>query len=430
MLPFTFLASAGDNSGKDAASQNPQSTRLLIRPLLTKPARRHCLLKSFITTLGLLLSAAFSARSEPIIIPASISFPRDTAVRSALLAAVKDFMAQVATPAASNTRLLKRDRLAASLLLDEMQDLRSNEMYRDTAFYKAYLTGLSPVSDSDYLVQIAYMGIHDDTPLLRASFTWIARRQGGLYYFCSPLARNAAAWKMTTLGKTVYYYKTGFNAANAKAYTARVAAYDKLLGAAPRPMTVYCCDDFHEALRLSGVDYKRDYNGYRRNTLSATEGDSALSVDGVLTPAFNSYDPHDLWHSRLRRVMPYAETNRPVDEGCAYLYGGSWGLSWADIVKRFKAFTAAHPDADWLALYNESRDFGTNPAAPLNVDFMLNALIVQQVAQQRGFAAVMPLLRCGKKQPDNANYFKALEAVAGISKSGFNAAAAKLVAQM
>ena len=46
--------------------------------------------------------------------------------------------------------------------------------------------------------------------------------------------------------------------------------------------------------------------------------------------------------------------NRPVDEGCAYLYGGSWGYTWEEVLTRFKNYLAANPNADWLTLYTES----------------------------------------------------------------------------
>jgi hypothetical protein len=96
------------------------------------------------------------------------------------------------------------------------------------------------------------------------------------------------------------------------------------------------------------------------------------------------------------------------------------GLSWREILQKFLAFANAHPDADWLALYNESKNFESAPASPLNVDFAINALIIQRLEQKKGFAAVMELLRCGKKEAGNENYFAALERVAGISKAGFN----------
>ena len=119
--------------------------------------------------------------------------------------------------------------------------------------------------------------------------------------------------------------------------------------------------------------------------------------------------------------------NRPVDEGCAYLYGGSWGLSWKEILEKFKAYAAARENADWLALYNESANFDEKAAHPLRADFAINALLVQKIEKEKGFAAIMELLSCGKKEADNANYFKALEKITGISKSDFSSTVVKLI---
>src|SRR6185369_9577216 len=113
--------------------------------------------------------------------------------------------------------------------------------------------------------------------------------------------------------------------------------------------------------------------------------------------------------------------NRPVDEGTAYLYGGSWGMSWKDILEKFKAYANVNPNADWLLLYNESKNFDEKGKFPLNVDFVINALIVQKIEKEKGFSSVMGLLSCGKKEKANDNYFKALEKITAISKTNFNA---------
>jgi hypothetical protein len=185
-------------------------------------------------------------------------------------------------------------------------------------------------------------------------------------------------------------------------------------------LDLYCADNFPEALQLTGVDYKAEYNGYARNTLSTITGNRKVSVNGVLTSGFNSFDPHDLWHERLHNVLSTSIINRPVDEGTAYLYGGSWGLSWKQILDKFKAYAKANPTADWLLLYNQSKNYDEGAKYPLNVDFVINALIVQKLEREKGMPAVMKLLSCGKKEQENANYFKTLGELTGVTKETFN----------
>jgi hypothetical protein len=121
-----------------------------------------------------------------------------------------------------------------------------------------------------------------------------------------------------------------------------------------------------------GVDYKAYYNGRSYSSTSATYHDSLLILNGTVSSEFNDIDPHDVWHSRLHKVVSSEVLNKPVDEGTAYLYGGSWGLTWEDILRKFKAFAAADPNADWLTLYNESTNFDEKAKYPLNVDFAKN----------------------------------------------------------
>jgi len=119
-------------------------------------------------------------------------------------------------------------------------------------------------------------------------------------------------------------------------------------------------------------------------------------------------------------VLSVSIINRPVDEGSAYLYGGSWGMTWKEILTKFKPFVATNPSADWLSLYNESKNFSDNPKYPLNVDFIINALLIEKIENEKGFSAVIELLSCGKKEKGNENYFKALERITGITKDTFN----------
>ena len=216
---------------------------------------------------------------------------------------------------------------------------------------------------------------------------------------------------------------------NAMGYFKMVAAYDEKLKAPGNPTEFYCCDDLHEVLQLLGVDYKSDYNGILHNTMSGKENDVSLVVNGTFTPEFSDIDPHDTWHARLHNVLSTSVINRPVDEGTAYLYGGSWGLTWQQILDKFKAYAANHPSADWLALYNESKNFDEKAQYPLNVDFAINALIAQKLEKEKGFPAVLRLLACGKKQKDNDNYFTALQQIAGISKADFNKTVWSLINQ-
>jgi hypothetical protein len=119
--------------------------------------------------------------------------------------------------------------------------------------------------------------------------------------------------------------------------------------------------------------------------------------------------------------------NRPVDEACAYLYGGSWRIyGWEDVLRLFREYARAHPDADWLALYKEGTNF-IPPPKILKISYAINALIVQRLEKEKGFPAVMELLTCGKKEPGDANYFAAVRKLTGVDTAGFNAYVGQLI---
>lgn len=377
-------------------------------------------LKSLLLVLPALLLMADMYGQNLLIVPENIIYPRDTTVRRQLITSLNSFLAETAKPAAGNTFVQQTDLLETSVLLDEMKDLNIDVHSKDSNFYKPYLTNVIRFNDSFFLIQLSYIGVKNNTPSLRASFTLLADKHGPQFYFKSPLKQNTANWKVQKIGFLNIYYKNTLNQLNAGTYFKVIADYDKKLNAAPLPTEFYCADDFYEVMRLIGMDYKSDYIGYAHVSESSKEDNRYLTVNGVLTSDFTKFDPHDLWHDRLHKVLLPELINKPVDEGTAYLYGGSWGLSWNEILNKFKTYASANPNADWLALYNASENFDAAAKFPLNVDFAINALIVQKIEKEKGFSFVMELLRCGKKEKGNDNYFQTLERITGITRATFN----------
>lgn len=377
---------------------------------------------------ALILSYTSFGESNELIIPKNVRLPKDTTVREELLTSLRSFLLETPKANKENSFVLNSDLLETSAMLDEMKDIEKNEMLKDDHFYKAYLTNATALSDTDFVIQLSYIGMKDSVADLRASFTISAKKRSGKFYFNSPLKQNTISWKYKRINNTTVFYKDSLNLPNATAYFKMISDYDKKLNAPVQLTEFYCAENFHEVLQLLGIDYKADYNGYRYNVLSAMENDRSLNVNGHLTSGFKQFDPHDLWHERLHKVISTSIINRPVDEGTAYLYGGgSWGFTWADLIKKFKTYIAANPDADWLQLYNESVVFNEEKNAPLNVDFMINALMVQKIEKEKGFPAVISLLTCGKKEKGNENYFAALQKITGIDKEHFNEHVWKLI---
>lgn len=148
-------------------------------------------------------------------------------------------------------------------------------------------------------------------------------------------------------------------------------------------------------------------------------GDKKLLVLGSNSANFNEFDPHDLWHDRLSLVISRRKVNRPIDEGCAYLYGGSWGISWQDIFKQFKEEIGSNKNTNWAEIKEKPVNFKTK-GFDNSADYIVNALIVQKIEKEKGFDGVWEFLNCGPYEKGNENYYKSLEKLTGFTKANYN----------
>jgi hypothetical protein len=375
--------------------------------------------------LSLLTGLAVSSYGQSLVVPRDIRLTTDSITKVQLINSLNGFLDQKEKPNRENTFVLKEDLLAMSALLDEFKGMDKNAKLKDDHFYKPYLTSAVDVGNNNFLIQLSYLGVDDSTPVLHASFRLFAKKQGDQFYFYSPLKQNTLTWKVKKMGNINFHFKDTLNIAEARAYLKTVNSYDKRLKVPITPEEFYFCDNFPEVLQISGVDYESNYQGIRFDDLTSHENNNTLEINGGYYGS-QRFDRHDLWHDRLHIVMDRKTINRPVDEGCAYLYGGSWGTSWEEIVTMFKKYAADHPDADWLKLYvndNKLRD----DSKPILIPYAINALIVQKIEKEKGFTPVMELLSCGPRVTGDDNYFIALEKVGGISKADFNKVVGELV---
>ena len=307
--------------------------------------------------------------------------------------------------------------LETAALLDELAGLEQ-AAGQPASGYRLYLTNLVRLDSANYLLQLAALGVQDQTPRLRASFELRAKRVGGRLLFYSPLQLNAASWHQRQIGAIRFHYPGALDRKAAAAYAEQAAFFDQKLSSVDVQTDYYVCGNLPGALRLVGIDSKADYQGDAHNSLSARRPGRLLVLSG--DAAADRFDPHDLWHTRLRNVLAADSINKAVDEGCAFTYAGSWGIGWPQILSQFRAYARARPGADWFALYPTSASVSTGTQRPLRVSYAINALIVQELERTQGFGAVKELLSCGKYEPTNARYFTTLERVAGISRASFN----------
>jgi hypothetical protein len=368
----------------------------------------------------LLLVLVTFGQTNPLIVSPNVNMPKDTLVANHLIKSLNDFLGMKEKPNKENVFVLKDDLLETSLLLDEMKGIEKNGKYKDDNFYKGYLTNVVQLDNTNFLIQFSYIGSNENAPILVASFEVLGKQKNNQFYFSSPLKRNTISWQSKKIGNCTFHFKNKLNTKKASEYVKAVASFDNKLKATNGQIEWYGCEDLPEILQTIGVKYKLDYNGRVSSTFNANENNTILLVSGASNTNFNTFDPHDLWHDRLRNVLSSNITNKPVDEGCAYLYGGSWGISWGQILRTFKEKVSSNPNSDWLVLYEQFYNFGESKQNHLLVGYVINALIVEKIEREKGFPAVIELLSCGKYEKGNENYFKTLEKLTGINKSNFN----------
>ena len=381
---------------------------------------------------GVLFFSCFYSycQTDVLFVPAGINLPSDSITRTELLGSLRGWLGQKKGPDGENAFMAPDNLSATSVFMDEIRGMDRRVRPNDTSFYKCYLTNVAPIDSSSFQVQFAYMGQHKETPELRACCTVLARKKGDKFYFSSSLLRNTAGWKTRQIGNCLFHYRSELDLNKASEYQKKVAFYDKKLTTAPQTIDYYCCDNVVEALDVMGVGYKSDYNGVAHSEFSGFAENHTVVVSGdQWSNGFNKWDPHDTWHARLYYIVHSTTINRPVDEACAYLYGGSWRVyTPSDVLRLFREYAKAHPDADWAALYKEGTDFIPRPTN-LKISYAINALIVQQLEKEKGFPAVLELLNCGKKEQGDANYFAAVRRLTGVDEAGYNAYVWKLVGE-
>lgn len=377
-------------------------------------------MKNLLSVTLLLLSFFAYSQSNSLIINDNIRLPKDSIESSVLIKSLNGFLEDSQKPNEENKFVLLTEKIETDILLDEFKGIQKSGRFKDDYFYKPYLKNLVALPQNQYLIQLAYIGVNEKTPILVANFEIIAHKTENGFLFSSPLIRNTLNWKIAKVGNCIFHYKTSINKSKITEFEKMVAILDKKLKSVNKITEFYGCEDFSELQKLIGVDYKLEYNGREESTFSSVLGDKKLIISGKHDTHFNNFDPHDLWHDRLSLVISRRKVYKPVDEAIAFVYGGSWGMTWNEIFTIFKDKIAKDKNADWAGFKEKPFNFGESQEKDLMVDHIVNALIVKKLEKEKGFSAVWELLNCGKYEKGNENYYKSLEKLTGITKSNYN----------
>ncbi len=369
--------------------------------------------------LTLFIAITTNGQTSSLHINPDIILLKDSNDRFSLINSLDSFLKSAQKPDEENKFVLGTEKIETYILLDEMSGIENSDQFKDSFFYKPYLTNVVLLSDSNYLVQLSYIGIHTESAFLGASFELIAHRVNSLFLFSSPLIENTKYWKVEKTGNNIFHYQSTINKTKTKEFTKLASSFDAKLKVRDKITEYYCCDNLRESENLMGIEYKSAYNGQPTGGFNSSSGNRKVIVLGDNNASFDKFDPHDLFHDRLSLVIERSKVNHPVDEGCAYLYGGSWGLPWKEIFKAFKEQVAENKNTSWTVVKESPVYFKTNGFRN-SADYIVNALLVQKIEKEKGFAGVWELLNVGPYQKGNENYYAVLEKLTGITKADYN----------
>lgn len=372
-----------------------------------------------LTTTLLLATLCANSQTNSLKLNTNIILPKDSIVSKTLTNSLNDFLISAQKPNEENKFVFDNEKIETFIQLDEINGIEKSGKYKDEFFYKPYLTNIVLQKDNNYLIQVSYIGIAENTAFLRANFEFIAHKTNNSFKFSSPLLQNTKNWKVEKVGNNIFHYQNSINKKKLKEFNKYTSTFDSKLQSTNKITDYYCCENIIEMQKLIGVDYKSDYNGRTESVWSSSFGDKKIIVFGNNNSTFSEFDPHDLFHDRLSLVIPRSKVNKPVDEGCAYLYGGSWGFTWKEIFKAFIEQIASNKNTNWVEI-KETPIFFKTGYYPNQADYIVNALLVKKIEKEKGFAGVWELLNVGSFEKGNEKYYQTIEKLTGITKANYN----------
>jgi hypothetical protein len=377
-------------------------------------------MKLIITTTLLFTALFANAQTNSLRLNPNIVLPKDSIESTNLISSLNNFLLAAHKPNEENKFVFESEKIETFILLDEVNGIEKSEKFKDDYFYKPYLTNIVLLKDNNYLLQVSYIGIAENTAFLKANFVFIAHKTNNTFTFSSPLLENTKKWKFEKIGNVSYFYEKDIDRKKMQEFNKLYTALDLKLKPSKNTRTYYVCSNDLEILKLIGIEYKADYNGgLELGWVSSTYKNKYLVLIDKNNSTYNDFGLHDLFHHRLDDITNRDSLNNPVDEGCAYIYGGSWGYSWKEIFKAFKEQIASNKNTNWKEIKENPISFKTGVFSN-SADFIVNALLVKKIEKEKGFAGVWELLNIGPFEKGNEKYYKILEKLTGITKANYN----------
>ena len=369
--------------------------------------------KYFVLLLPMLLALSASAQ---VFTPAYLRISLDDSTKNHLLEKLDTLIAQAKRGQRPAALVSVKDSAFSMDMFASLQTIGDNTTDSIPGFYKPSLINVYAVSPTEYLLSLAFAGIKDGRPVIKAVMQMLATIDSGNITFATPLTYYTRNWHTKQVGNVTYHYVDRINLKTAALFNEKNTRMAQKLQLPVDTLDFYLCDNYQEILPLLGFSYSQSSNGRTRDGYGV--------VSGKIFSVMHSEDfSHDLLHEYVYMIRTNTR-NRPAEEGLAYTWGNAYytdaqgeSISQHTLVMALKAYLAAHPGASLLELFNKDPKIFDALAKEVSVKTTIASVICDDIEKQKGVEGIKALVNCGA---GDDNYFAVIDKLTGVNKTNFN----------
>lgn len=375
---------------------------------------------TFFLLLLLIVNKTFG---QAIYKPPYLNYPMDSSVKTAVLVALDTLFSQ-----------LKNDKLDTLLLgkgrgdfnaLKSFKGIEDNKKDITLNFYKKQLINIYPISDNQYWLSLAFIGVKpNEPPVLRAIINLIATNNASQISLSTPLSILTKNWQSKQVGNVTYYFRDKINLARAIKFNEKNTVIATKLGLVPEKLKFYMCNNYQDVSQLLGFEYDLENNGVTREGYGVDNN----TIFSIMNNEDFSHDVFHYYSDKFRQM----KGNRTVEEGIAYSWGNAYYptekgemIEQSDLVKSLKLYLKENPTASLFQLFSKDTKIFNNIASEISVKSTIASLLCDEVERQKGIEGIKTMIKCGR---GDDNFFKALESLISVNASNFDQTVLKLIA--
>jgi hypothetical protein len=314
-----------------------------------------------------------------------------------------------------NAGLVDRENFDFSMsFCESFRGLENNGTAKN--FYKRQLINLYPVSASEYLLSIAFVGNQGQEPVIGGIYNIIARNDNNKIFFSNPIKYLTKTWKTMVLGDITYYYRDTINLKRATEFNEKNRTMAVKLGLTPIKFNFYMCQNFQEIFHIIGCEYDAQNNG---------TANSGYIVDpNNLFSIMNNEDfSHDVFHIYAAKIRKQ-KRNRAAEEGIAYSWGNAYYAdnngeiaNQKELVTALRKYLRENPRMDLLDLFDNSPKIFNYGSDKISVKSVISGVICDEVERKKGIEGIKQLIDCGY---GDENLFKCIDELVQINRDNFS----------